>query len=213
MALSLWQTEAFDLVIADCNMPVMSGYELVRAIRDEEQRLQRAPTVILGFTANAQPEEIARCKEAGMDDCLFKPLTLTALSHWIENLNPEAQSPAFNLEGLQQLTGGNPALDLRLLNELLKSNRLDRQELLAVPSTAEPQAFLDIAHKIKGAARIIQASCLIDSCESLEAACQGPLDAEAVSDCTQAMARDMVQLELALLQQISEHERSTKGEP
>lgn len=213
VALSLWQTEAFDLVIADCNMPVMSGYELVRAIRDEEQRLQRAPTVILGFTANAQPEEIARCKEAGMDDCLFKPLTLTALSHWIENLNPEAQSPAFNLEGLQQLTGGNPALDLRLLNELLKSNRLDRQELLAVPSTAEPQAFLDIAHKIKGAARIIQASCLIDSCESLEAACQGALDAEAVSDCTQAMARDMVQLELALLQQISEHERSTTGEP
>ena len=82
-----------------------------------------------------------------------------------------------------------------------------------MPSTAKPQAFLDIAHKIKGAARIIQASSLIDSCESLEAACQGGLDAQALSDCTQAMARDMVQLELALLQQICEHERSTTGEP
>jgi two-component system, NarL family, sensor histidine kinase EvgS len=212
-ALSLWKTEAFDLLIADCNMPVMSGYELVRTIRCEEQRQQRPPMVILGFTANAQPEEIARCKEAGMDDCLFKPLTLTALSHWIENLSPKAQCPAFSLEGLQQLTGGNPALDLRLLKELLKSNRLDRRELLAVPSTANPQAFLDIAHKIKGAARIIQASRLIDSCESLETACQGAFDPDAVSDCILAMERAMLQLELALEQQIYEHERSTMVEP
>nr|WP_314533685.1 transporter substrate-binding domain-containing protein [uncultured Pseudomonas sp.] len=212
-ALCLWKSEAFDLVIADCNMPVMSGYELARAIRSEERRSQRPPMVILGFTANAQPEEITRCKEAGMDDCLFKPLTLTALSHWIENLNTETHSPAFSLEGLQQLTGGNPLLDLRLLNELLKSNRLDRQELLAVASTSEPQAFLDIAHKIKGAARIIQATRLIDSCELLEAACQGAFDPGAVADCIEAMDSAMLQLEVALEQQISTHERSTMMEP
>ena len=95
-------------------------------------KLQRPPCTVLGFTANAQPEEIQRCKQAGMDDCLFKPLTLTALSQWVEGIRPIARDPAFSLQGLHLLTGGNPVLDQRLLTELLNSNRLDRQALLAL---------------------------------------------------------------------------------
>ena len=75
--LKAWIKGSFDLVIADCNMPVMNGYELTRAIRQYEQAAQRAPCTILGFTANAQPEERLRCKQAGMDDCVFKPINLS----------------------------------------------------------------------------------------------------------------------------------------
>ncbi|MGJ7515520.1 transporter substrate-binding domain-containing protein [Pseudomonas baetica] len=204
-----WKTDVFDLVIADCNMPVMNGYELVRDIRLHEKQTRRPRCTILGFTANAQPEEIQRCKLAGMDDCLFKPLTLSALSQWVGGIAPTSITPAFSLEGLHQLTGGNPVLNQRLLTELLNSNRQDRQGLLALCGSTDPQAFLDMAHKIKGAARIAQAARLIESCELLETTCRAPFHPRKVADCCAAVERALLELDQALLQQIR---KTTKAE-
>ncbi|MDB5997190.1 MAG: hybrid sensor histidine kinase/response regulator [Pseudomonas sp.] len=208
-----WKTGLFDLVIVDCNMPVMNGYELARAIRDHEQHAHRTPCTVLGFTANAQPEELQRCAQAGMNDCLFKPLTLTALSQWVGGIEPSVRRPAFSLEGLHLLTGGNPAMDKRLLTELLSSNRLDRQALLALSRSTDPQSFLDVAHKIKGAARIVQASRLIDSCEALERACHEAFHPDAVAKCSKAMEHAMLELEQALQQQIARNAESRMTEP
>ncbi|MHC8332081.1 transporter substrate-binding domain-containing protein [Pseudomonas sp. LB3P25] len=208
-----WEVEPFDLVIVDCNMPIMNGYELARAIRRHEQQTHRPPCTLLGFTANAQPEEVQRCKHAGMDDCLFKPLTLTALSQWVEGIKPTVRNPAFSLQGLRLLTGGDPVLDQRLLTELLNSNRLDRQELLALSPPKEPRSFLDVAHKIKGAARIVQASRVIDSCEALEKACHEAFHHDEVADCSKAIERAMLELEQALQQQISQNDNSRMTEP
>jgi two-component system sensor histidine kinase EvgS len=159
--LEAWQREPFDLVVVDCNMPIMNGYDLASTIRQQEQQAQRSPCTILGFTANAQPEEIQRCKHAGMNDCLFKPLSLTVLSQWVEGIKPAVREQAFNLQGLALLTGGNPEMARRLLDELLSSNRLDRQELLSLSGLGDRQALVDVAHKIKGAARIAQACRLL----------------------------------------------------
>lgn len=208
----VWKNQPFDLVIADCNMPIMNGYELVRAIRQHEQHMQRPPCTVLGFTANAQPEERQRCKLAGMDDCLFKPLSLTALSHWVEGIRPTVRAPAFSLEGLHLLTGGNTTLNQRLLAELLNSNRLDRKALLALSDSKDRQSFLDIAHKIKGAARIVQASRLIDSCEALEQACNNRLHQDEVADCSTSMARAMLELEQALQHQMARYDKSRMKE-
>jgi two-component system sensor histidine kinase EvgS len=194
-------------------MPIMNGYELARAIRREEQKMQQRPCTVLGFTANAQPEEIQRCKQAGMDDCLFKPLTLTALSHWVNRMEPTDLAPAFNLEGFELMTGGNPVLNRRLLNELLNSNRLDRQGLLGLSNSSDPQAFLDIAHKIKGAARIVQASRLIDTCEVLETACRDNFHPEKIAECCKAIERALLELDRALLQQLGQNDESRMTEP
>jgi two-component system sensor histidine kinase EvgS len=193
-------------------MPIMNGYELARAIRQHEQHTQRSRCTVLGFTANAQPEEKQRCKHAGMDDCLFKPLSLTALSQWIEGITPTSRAPAFSLEGLHLLTGGNPTLNQRLLTELLNSNRLDRQALLALSRSKDRQSLLDVAHKIKGAARIIQASRLIDSCEALEKACNNRFHHDEVADCSKSMEHAMLELEQALQQQMARHDKSTMTE-
>ena len=208
-----WKSGLFDLVIVDCNMPVMNGYELTHAIRDHEQQFDRSPCTVLGFTANAQPEERQRCKQAGMDDCLFKPLTLSALSQWIADIEPTDRSPAFSLKGLHLLTGGNPAMDLRLLTELLSSNRLDRQALQALSRSNDPQSFLDIAHKIKGAARIVQATRLIDRCEALERVCHEVFHHDNVAECRKAVEGAMLELEQALLQQIGQNDKSRMMEP
>lgn len=208
-----WKSGLFDLVIVDCNMPVMNGYELTHAIRDHEQQSDRSPCTVLGFTANAQPEERQRCKQAGMDDCLFKPLTLSALSQWIAEIEPTNRSPAFSLKGLHLLTGGNPAMDLRLLTELLSSNRLDRQALQALSRSNDPQSFLDIAHKIKGAARIVQATRLIDRCEALERVCHEVFHHDNVAECRKAVEGAMLELEQSLLQQIGQNDKSRMMEP
>ncbi|VVM49505.1 Virulence sensor protein BvgS [Pseudomonas fluorescens] len=211
--LEAWKDQSFDLVIADCNMPVMNGYELARAIRQHERQHHRPACTVLGFTANAQPEEIQRCKQAGMDDCLFKPLSLGALSQWVQGIEPTHAAPAFSLHGLKLLTGGNPILNRRLLNELVNSNRQDLPTLLSLSSSGDTQALQDIAHKIKGAARIVQASRLIDRCEALEAACHEDSDREKVAGCCKSMERTMLELEDALLRQIEHYDEGKLPEP
>jgi two-component system sensor histidine kinase EvgS len=194
-------------------MPLMNGYELTEAIRQQEQRTGRPPCTVLGFTANAQPEEVQRCKQAGMNDCLFKPLSLSALSHWINGLQPATLEPAFNLDGLSQLTGGNPLQVRRLLTQLLKSSRLDREELLALAPCNDRQAVALVAHKIKGAARIAQASRLIACCDALEQACMQTTPAPTIVRCVEATDAAMLELEQALRQQLEPFEESTMTEP
>lgn len=71
-ALKLWQNGSYDLVLTDCHMPNMDGFALARAIRAAETPGQRVPIVAL--TANVLSEEAQRCRAAGMDECLTKPI-------------------------------------------------------------------------------------------------------------------------------------------
>ena len=187
-----WKAGKFDLVIADCNMPVLNGYELTRAIRKHEQATSQRPCTVLGFTANAQPEERQRCKQAGMDDCLFKPISLTLLSQRLAMLEPLFYCPeVFNADALSPLTGGDKQRTRLLLEELLRSNCQDLKTLLELPDNGELQAFVEIAHRIKGAARIVGAQSLINNCEALEQATPANL----------VQAREQVQVSMRALGQ------------
>ncbi|WP_409261766.1 response regulator [Pseudomonas putida] len=83
-ALEWLEREDFDLVLMDCNMPVMDGYEASRRIR-QSGRWPELPIVAL--TANAMPEERERCRAAGMNDYLAKPFRreelLALIDHWV----------------------------------------------------------------------------------------------------------------------------------
>ncbi|NNA99797.1 transporter substrate-binding domain-containing protein [Pseudomonas fragi] len=188
-----WKEGTFDLVIADCNMPVMNGYDLTRAIRQYEQASQQRPCTVLGFTANAQPEERQRCTMAGMDDCLFKPISLTLLSQHLAALVPlDTGNEAFNLESLNALSGGDNERKQRLLEELLRSNGQDLKALMHLPANGDLKPFADIAHRIKGAARIVGAAQLIKHCEILEHASPSNL----------IQARNDVQAAMQALEQV-----------
>ncbi len=188
-----WKEGTFDLVIADCNMPVMNGYDLTRAIRQYEQASQQRPCTVLGFTANAQPEERQRCAMAGMDDCLFKPISLTLLSQHLAALVPlDTGNEAFNLESLNALSGGDNERKQRLLEELLRSNGQDLKALMHLPANGDLKPFADIAHRIKGAARIVGAAQLIKHCEILEHASPSNL----------IQARNDVQAAMQALEQV-----------
>lgn len=85
-ALEMLATTDFDLVLMDCNMPGMDGYQATQQIRAREDRDHRDHLPVVAMTANTRQGDIERCMAAGMDDHLAKPLTLAALArvirHW-----------------------------------------------------------------------------------------------------------------------------------
>lgn len=79
VALGRLERESFDLVLMDCQMPVMDGYETTQAIR--RSRSVRWPEIpIIAFTANSVRDQRARCLESGMDDYVNKPIELQELN-------------------------------------------------------------------------------------------------------------------------------------
>jgi CheY-like chemotaxis protein len=81
--------EHFDLVLMDCEMPDMDGYQATRAIRDFERQHGRAPLRIIALTAHALQESAQKSLQAGMDGHLTKPLTLAALRGTLETCRKE----------------------------------------------------------------------------------------------------------------------------
>jgi signal transduction histidine kinase/CheY-like chemotaxis protein len=83
-ALTLLETQGVDLILMDCNMPVMDGYETTRRIR---QKTEFTELPIIALTANALFDERERCRAAGMDDYLAKPFRkdelAALLDQWI----------------------------------------------------------------------------------------------------------------------------------
>lgn len=199
--LRAWRNGQFDVVITDCNMPLMNGYELARAIRADEAARGLPPSLILGFTANAQPEEKGRCLAAGMDDCLFKPISLKDLSARLAGLatEPGSEHPGFaadddiDLTSVEHLAGGNIASIKSLLGDLAASNEQDMARLMQLFTRHDLQGLADIAHRVKGGARIIKARVLIRCCEDLEAATR-QADSMRLTETVDALHQQMEQL-------------------
>ena len=194
--LHAWQHGAFEVLFVDCNMPGMDGYQLTRALRQHEQHSGRPRCVVLGYTASAQPQERERCQAAGMDDCLFKPISLADLTHVLGAIAANRRSAYLDMQQLTPLTGGDPALERRLLQQVLESCIADRQALL---DATHPAALDALAHRIKGAARIVGANAVVQACETLENARQ----ADDVQVSQAAVAQAMAQWEPVLRQHLA----------
>ena len=86
-ALARLETESFDAVLMDCQMPEMDGFEATRAIRENEHKLGRKRMPIIAMTANAMDSDRERCLAEGMDDYVAKPFTAVklgeALTRWL----------------------------------------------------------------------------------------------------------------------------------
>ncbi|HDS0948769.1 TPA: transporter substrate-binding domain-containing protein [Stenotrophomonas maltophilia] len=78
-ALDRLAQEPFDLVITDCRMPVMDGFAFARLLREREGRTGQPRLPVLALTASVLDDDTRRCREAGMDDVLAKPLSLATL--------------------------------------------------------------------------------------------------------------------------------------
>lgn len=82
--------EEYDLILMDCSMPEMDGFEATRMIRGYESARDEAPALIVALTAHAFSEHREQCMEAGMNDHLSKPITLKSLVNTLNRHFPEA---------------------------------------------------------------------------------------------------------------------------
>ncbi len=82
--------DAFDVVLMDCQMPVMDGFTATETIRRGEQERSLTPVPIIALTANAIAGDRERCIEAGMNDYLSKPFSLPQLRQILESQLAEA---------------------------------------------------------------------------------------------------------------------------
>lgn len=198
-ALRLWLKEHFDVVVSDCNMPQLNGYALARAIREHERRSGRPRCRLIGLTASAMTRERRRCRAVGMDDCLFKPLGLDSLQRALAHCRREAreEQPLLDVGHLEHLVGKDQSALTALLRDLRSSNREDLQRLESLGDDAP--ALSELAHRIKGGARIARADRLYELCEQLERTCaMQPLDIMQLRRDVQALRLVMMRLERQL---------------
>lgn len=145
----------FDVVLMDCQMPLMDGYESTRRIRAGEASSGRRPVPIVALTANALQGDREECLEAGMNEFLSKPFTLHKLQAMLQavtgvtgEVNPPPPSPTPEVMPDPVEEGSAPVLDTTQIDELraIGKPQIVRQAiLLFLKQTAQKLDELDAA--------------------------------------------------------------------
>jgi signal transduction histidine kinase/CheY-like chemotaxis protein len=180
-ALDAARKQLCDIILMDCNMPVMSGYEATRAIRRAEKETgQHMP--IIAVTANATLGEREHCISCGMDEYLSKPvdkkILITLLSRWIDLshlmqqtttetkgvLVPVQQLPVLNLEYIREYSQGNAALEREFATTFVDQAREHILKLEALCAGGHSDAWKEYAHLLKGGAATMGAVQLRELC-------------------------------------------------
>ncbi|CAM5225790.1 PAS domain-containing protein [Alishewanella longhuensis] len=186
--LSYIRNQQFDLILSDLHMPNMDGYQFVKAFRQAEQALGRNRIPVIALTANIVPEELARCKEEGMDDYLVKPLPVSqlkaSLETWLMNskTSRETESEQSHLareslivETKQQMfdttllieTVGEEAVP-EILQDFADSLGQSINKIEHAMTMTDFALLSQEAHKLKSSSRFIGATDLADAFVNLE---------------------------------------------
>jgi CheY-like chemotaxis protein/HPt (histidine-containing phosphotransfer) domain-containing protein len=186
-ALSAVEREAYDVVLMDVQMPVMDGLEAARRIRALDGARGRTP--ILAVTASALPDQVAACREAGMDGHLPKPIDRESLLAAVRRLAtggavvappPAPHEPAdaqlLDPGALASLTADlGPTAEV-VIGEFVSEVRLGMAALSAEGVEADIAALRDAAHRLLGAARTLGARRLAGTVEALQEALRAERD-------------------------------------
>ena len=198
-ALACWERGGHALLLCDVYMPRMDGFALARAIRTAEQSVSRSglPRIpIIALTASALGGEAERCRDAGMDGHLGKPLQLAdlkaLLQAWVPDGDGSVPTPGVgawpasadvpvDVRVLEALIGPDPAINRKLQRQFQRSaleisaklghHCLERQPLLASEQ----------AHTLCSAARAVGALALCTLCMKIEMAGKAG-DADALAE-------------------------------
>lgn len=192
-ALDRLSSESFDLVITDCRMPVLDGFGFTRLLREREGRTGQPRLTVLALTASVLDDDARRCREAGMDEVLAKPLSLatlrTALLRWL----PQAQGQSFDapvqetvaddaevlpdLATLQQRYGSRAVAE-QLRDSLLQASESDLAAVQRAVRAGDRETAALHLHRQAGGLGAIGASALAGQANALVERLQDATEAD-----------------------------------
>ncbi|SLN73959.1 Sensor histidine kinase RcsC [Oceanibacterium hippocampi] len=189
--LEVLENDDFDLILCDCSMPEMNGFDFTRALRRKENAAgggRRIPVIAL--TANAFREDAEECLEAGMDDFISKPETLgriaAVLGKWIGDGRSAPKAPAegstdapvklssIDVNLLAEIMATSEVTELHeILSEFLPAARASLADVKAAISTSDANNIAAAAHGAKGEAQGVAAGSLAKLYEEMERLARG----------------------------------------
>ena len=182
--LQLLEKIPYDLILMDCQMPILDGLETTKEIhrwQEDTFALRRRP-VVIAMTANAMKEDEEMCLNAGMDDYLSKPVfkeTLAAtLEHWTGVIFSKQEAVvyeqtvatglAINWEQLHQISGNDIEFELNLLQVCVEDIKPRLEIIKAAIAVDDFGQIVREAHHLKGASANIGATTMYLAAEKLE---------------------------------------------
>jgi two-component system, sensor histidine kinase and response regulator len=193
-AVAAWQTGKFDLIIMDCQMPQMDGYEATREIRRLEEGKRHIPIVAL--TAHAMKGDAQKCRAAGMDDYLSKPIDRVKLDTCLDRLLPSTGSTGLILaiqeapnafenapqrdsmqpqhpvdwEAFLESIDGDEVFARDLADAFIGTGDKELAVIAAALGTGDAATVRESAHSLKGASANLRASAATAAAAQLESA-------------------------------------------
>jgi signal transduction histidine kinase/ligand-binding sensor domain-containing protein/CheY-like chemotaxis protein/HPt (histidine-containing phosphotransfer) domain-containing protein len=183
VAVTAWESGRYDLILMDCQMPVMDGYEATRQIRARE-RGKRTP--IIALTAHAMKDASVECLAAGMDDYLSKPVEreqlVACLERWLrpaDGQQPGANSNAANdvaaavpvdWQKLLAATDQDESLAHELAALFIDSGIANLSAIVKALAAGDYGTLGEKAHEFKSASASLQARAASAAAERLETA-------------------------------------------
>ena len=182
-AIAAWQSGKFDLIIMDCQMPQMDGYEATREIRRLEGGKRRIPIVAL--TAHAMNGDEQKCRAAGMDDYLSKPIDRVRLEICLERLLPGTGAAAgtaaaqhnapplhdpVEWEALLESIDGDEGFARELADAFISSADRELASIANALLAGDTATLSEAAHTLKGASSNLRAAAASSAAALLESA-------------------------------------------
>ena len=176
----------YDLILLDIEMPGLDGPAAARQIRAEAGA---RPPKLLALTAHVGTEQQGRCRDAGVEEVLSKPIEIDNLRAVVARLLGPIAGPAVDLNVLRQLEDPPGDFILHLLRTYLHEAALDGESLHTAHAAGDRPQLARIAHRLKGSSAGVGARTLAARCQALHRAARDdlPVDDE-VAAVLQALA-------------------------
>lgn len=187
-AVKQFAEHAFDLILMDCQMPVMDGYAATEQIRAFESKRQRVETPIIALTAATISGDRERCAAVGMDDFLSKPFIVDdlvdKLKHWLPHkvhivstdsrreTTKSRSLSALDLSALARIRGldpsGSTAVLARIINIYLETTPEQIRTITEACAQENRDVVRKTAHSLKSSSANVGAETLSVACKRLE---------------------------------------------